>query len=60
MKSLKVFLVIALVIFVISWVIVSPVKNTFSVLTQRENTSKSSSIINKWDGKGKIIDMIWE
>ena len=60
MKSLKVILAIALVLFTISWFIVSPVKNKFSVLTQRENTSKSSSVLNKWDGKGKFIDMIWE
>ena len=60
MKSLKVFLAIVLAIFVISWFIVSPVKKTFSVLTQRENTRKSSAITDKWNGKGKFIDMIWE
>ena len=60
MKSLKDFLVIVLAIFAISWFIVSPVKKTFSVLTQRENNSKSSAITDKWDGKGKFVDMIWE
>ena len=60
MKSLKVFLAIVLAIFAISWFIVSPVNKSFSVLTQRENTNKSSSITDKWDGKGKFIDMIWE
>ena len=60
MKSLKVFLAIALSIFAISWFIVSPEKKTFSVLTQRENNSKSSAITGKWDGKGKFTDMIWE
>ena len=40
--------------------IVSPVTKTFSVLSQREDTSKSSAITDKWDGKGKIVDMIWE
>ena len=60
MKSLKVFLAIALAIFAISWFIVSPVKKTFSVLSQRGNTSKSSAITDKWNGKGKFIDMIWE
>ena len=60
MKSLKVFLAIELVIFVISWLIIPPGEKTFSVLTQRENTSKSLSIKDKSDGKGKFIDMIWE
>ena len=35
-------------------------KKSFSVLSQREDTSKSSAITDKWDGKGKIVDMIWE
>ena len=60
MKSWKVFLAIALAIFVISWFIVSPVKKSFSVLSQREDNSKSSAITDKWDGKGKFVDMIWE
>ena len=60
MKSWKVFLAIALAIFVISWFIVSPVTKSFSVLAQREDNSKSSAITDKWDGKGKFIDMIWE
>ena len=60
MKSWKVLLAIALTIFAISWFIVSPEKKTFSVLSQREDNSKSSAITNKWDGKGKFIDMIWE
>jgi len=59
MKSWKVLLAIAL-IFAISWFIVSPKTKTFSVLSQREDTSKSSAITDKWDGKGKIVDMIWE
>ena len=60
MKSWKVLLAIALAIFAISLFIVSPETKTFSVLSQREDTSKSSAITDKWDGKGKIIDMIWE
>ena len=60
MKSWKVLLAIALTIFAISWFIVSPEKKTFSVLSQREDTGKSAAISDKWDGKGKIIDMIWE
>jgi hypothetical protein len=60
MKSWKVFLAIALAIFAISWFIVSPVTKSFSVLSQRKDKSKSSAITDKWDGKGKFIDMIWE
>ena len=60
MKSWKVFLAIALAIFVFSWFIVSPVTKSFSVLSQREDNSKSSAITDKWDGKGKFVDMIWE
>ena len=58
MKSWKVLLAIALAIFAISWFI--PETKTFSVLSQREDTSKSAAITDKWDGKGKFIDMIWE
>ena len=60
MKSWKVLLAIALAIFAISWFLVSTEKKTFSVLSQREDTSKSSAMTDKWDGKGKFIDMIWE
>ena len=60
MKSWKVFLAIALAIFAISLFIVSPDTKTFTVLSQREDNSKSAAITDKWDGKGKFIDMIWE
>ena len=60
MKSWKVLLAIALAIFDISWFIVSTETKTFTVLSQREDNSKSSAITDKWDGKGKFIDMIWE
>ena len=60
MKSWKVLLAISLAIFAISWFIVSPETKTFSVLSQRKDNSKSSAITDKWDGKGKFIDMIWE
>ena len=60
MKSWKVLLAIGLEIFVISWFIVSTETKTFSVLSQREDNSKSSAMTDKWDGKGKFIDMIWE
>ena len=32
----------------------------FSVPSQRVNTGKSAAITEKWDGLGKISDMIWE
>ena len=60
MKSWKVLLAISLAIFAISWFIVSPETKTFTVLSQREDNSKSAAITDKWDGKGKIVDMIWE
>ena len=60
MKSWKVLLTVALAIFAISWFIVSTETKTFSVLSQREDNSKSSAMTDKWDGKGKFIDMIWE
>ena len=60
MKSWKVLLAIALAIFAISWFIVSPETKTFTVLSQREDNSKSAAITDKWHGKGKFIDMIWE
>ena len=60
MKSWKVLLTISLAIFAISWFIVSPETKTFTVLSQREDNSKSAAITDKWNGKGKFIDMIWE
>ena len=60
MKSWKVLLAITLAIFAISWFIVSPETKTFSVLSQREDNRKSSAITDKWDGKGKFTNMIWE
>ena len=32
----------------------------FSVPSQRVNTGKSAAITQKWNGIGKIADMIWE
>ena len=32
----------------------------FSVPSQRVNTGKSAAITQKWNGVGKIADMIWE
>ena len=60
MKSWQVLVVIVLVLLVISWFVVSPETKTFSVMSQREDKSKSSAMTDKWDGKGKFIDMIWD
>ena len=32
----------------------------FSVPSQRVNSGKSAATTKKWDGIGKIADMIWE
>ena len=32
----------------------------FSVPSQRVNSGKSAATTQKWDGVGKIVDMIWE
>ena len=60
MKSWKVLIVIALVLLTISWVIVTPEKKSFSVLSQRVVNSKSSAITEIWDGVGNFVDMIWK
>ena len=60
MKSWQVLVVIVLVLLVISWFVVSPETKTFSVMSQREDKSKSAAMTDKWDGKGKFLDMIWD
>ena len=60
MKSWQVLTVIIVFIVLLSLYIVAPEKSTFSVISQRNDSGKSSSITDKWDGKGKIIDMIWQ
>jgi type IV secretory pathway VirB3-like protein len=60
MKSWKVLIVIALVLLTISWVIVTPEKKSFSVLSQRVDNRKSSAITEFWDGAGSFVDMIWQ
>ena len=60
MKSWKVLIVIALVLLTISWIIVTPEKKSFSVLSQRVDNSKSSAITEIWDGVGNFVDMIWK
>jgi len=44
----------------ISWVIVTPEKKSFSVLSQRVDNRKSSAITEIWDGVGNFVDMIWK
>ena len=60
MKSWQVLVAIVIVLIAISWFIVSPETKTFSVMSQREDNSKSAAMKDKWDGKGKFIDMIWD
>jgi len=60
MKSWKVLIVITLVLLAISWVIVTPEKKSFNVLSQRVDNSKSSAITEIWDGVGNFVDMIWK
>ena len=60
MKSWYVIIAIVALIIIVSLYIVAPEKGSFSVISQREDSGKSSAITNKWDGKGKIVDMIWE
>ncbi|MBC8257625.1 MAG: hypothetical protein H8E38_01275 [SAR324 cluster bacterium] len=59
MKSLTVFLTISLLVLAISWFLVSPNSDNFSVPSQRVITGKSAAMTEKWDGKGKFINMIW-
>jgi len=60
LKSWQVLVAIVLFLFSISWFIVSPETKTFSVMSQRVDDSKSAGMTDKWDGKGKFIDMIWD
>jgi len=60
MKSWQVIIAIVILIVVLSLYVVAPEKSTFSVISQRNDSSKSSAITDKWDGKGSIVDMIWQ
>tara|TARA_B100000579_G_scaffold399362_1_gene380247 strand:+ start:933 stop:1115 length:183 start_codon:yes stop_codon:yes gene_type:complete len=59
MKSWHVISGILILIIILSLYIVAPEKSTFSVISQRSDSSKSSAVKEKWDGKGSIVDMIW-
>ena len=58
MKSWQVLIVIAIILIITSLYIVSPEKSEFSVISQRNDSGKSGAITDKWNGKGKIVDMI--
>ena len=60
MKSWQVIIAIVILIVLISLYVVAPEKSTFSVISQRNDSGKSSAITDKWDGKGSIVDMIWQ
>ena len=59
MRNWQVISVILILIVILSLYIVAPEKSTFSVISQRNDSSKSSGVKEKWDGKGSIVDMIW-
>ena len=60
MKSWQVITAILILIVVLSLYVIAPEKSTFSVISQRNDSGKSSAITDKWDGKGSIVDMIWK
>ncbi len=60
MKIWQVVTLIVIFIVVLSLYVVAPEKSTFSVLSQRSDSGKSSGVTDKWDGKGSIVDMIWQ
>ena len=60
MKSWQILTVILVLVLILSLYIVAPEKSTFSVISQRNDSGKSSGITDKWDGKGSIVDMIWQ
>ena len=60
MRSWQVITSVVILIVVLSFYLVVPEKGTFSVISQRNGYEKSSAITNKWDGKGSIVDMIWQ
>tara|TARA_Y100001970_G_C14234877_1_gene861181 strand:- start:2452 stop:2634 length:183 start_codon:yes stop_codon:yes gene_type:complete len=59
MKGWQIISVIFIILIILSLYIVAPEKSTFSVISQRNESGKSSAVKEKWDGKGSIIDMIW-
>ena len=60
MKTWQVVTAILIFIVLLSLYVVAPEKSTFSVISQRNDSGKSSAITDKWDGKGSIVDMIWQ
>ena len=60
MKIWQVVTAILIFIVLLSLYVVAPEKSTFSVISQRSDSSKSSGMTDKWDGKGSIVDMIWQ
>lgn len=58
MKHFFVFLGISVLLGVITYFIVTPESDDFSVPAQR-TAVQCAGCMGKWDGKGKFIDMIW-
>ena len=65
MRNRIVLFVFTFSILIISIIVFFSRKTTnesagFSVPSQRVNSGKSAASTQKWDGVGKIADMIWE
>ena len=57
--------ILAFIVFLITMFVLFSRKSSnesagFSVPSQRVNSGKSAATTQKWDGIGKIADMIWE
>ncbi len=63
-NRVKFFLLAFTVLLIIMFVLFSRKSSNksagFSVPSQRVNSGKSAATTKKWDGIGKIADMIWE
>ena len=63
-NRVKLFILAFIVLLIAMFVLFSRKSSNesavFSVPSQRVNSGKSAATTQKWDGIGKIADMIWE
>ena len=63
-NRVKLFILAFIVLLIAMFVLFSRKSSNesagFSVPSQRINSGKSAATTQKWDGIGKIADMIWE
>ena len=63
-NRVKLFILAFIVLLIAMFVLFSRKSSNesagFSVPSQRANSGKSAATTQKWDGIGKIADMIWE